>query len=508
MRGIGGDGLANRFSLFVLVVLALGGVFGVAWISRPAAGSASGGTTGGEARPQLTPLTSTIRSCPAPGTGRVAVFAAPGAQAGGRAELAAAPIAAISATPGAGAAGAGTAAAAPAPPLLTVSQPGRLWLSRNGFAVVKAPRRTRHAARAQPSAVIVNASGPMAQGLDAEQTSYPPSGSAATVTGVQCTQPGTDFWFLGPGPAKATAIDLHLVNPDSQPAAVDVEIFTDTGPLQGNADTGIEVPPGGSVVQPVSKLVAGSRVVALHVRTSIGRVGAAVQAGTVWWRAASPPASQVVVPGLPGAGGGRKLYLIDPGGSDAQVHVQAITPAGTYEPAGAGGIDVPAGSVVAVDLPSLNGIPAALQLQSAVPVTAAVAAGGGAFTAATGPLQQQGVIADNLSGGGYSTSVVLSAPAGAAQVRITVAGTAGSLGVGQAVAVAAGHSVSVKVAAPRGARDGFAIVISPVAGSGPVYAGRVLTARASGAMLLTPVVSEPSSVPLPPVSGSVAAAIP
>jgi hypothetical protein len=492
---------ANRFALFALVAAALGAVFGVAWISRPAAGSAPGSNA---IPAQTVPLTSAIRSCPAPGAGRVAVFAAPGQQAGGSAGLVAAPITAISATAGA-AAGLGTVAPAPTAPLLTLSQPGRLWLSRNGFAVVRTPHKARRAASAQPSAVIINASGTMAQGLDAEQTSYPLNGSAATVTGVQCSPPGTDFWFLGPGPAKAAAIDLHLVNPDSQPAGVDVEIFTDTGPLQGNADTGIEVPPNGSVVQPVSKLVPGSRVVAMHVRTSVGRVTAAVQAAGVWWRAASAPASQEVVPGLPGAGRGRRLYLIDPGGSDAQVHVQAITPAGAYEPAGAGGIDVPAGSVVALDLPSLDGIPAALRLRSAVPVTAAVAAGG-AFTAATGPLQQQGVIADNLSGGGYTTSVVLSAPDGAAQVRITPAGAAGPAGPGQVVSVPAGHSVSVNVAAPSGAHNGFAIVISPVAGSGPVYAGRVLTARARGAMLLTPVVSAPSTVLLPPISGSVAAA--
>jgi hypothetical protein len=356
--------------------------------------------------------------------------------------------------------------------------------------------------------VIIDATGPMAQGLDAEQTSYPLNGSAASVSGVQCSQPGTDFWFLGPGPAKAAAIDLHLVNPDSGPAAVDVEIFTDTGPLQGNADTGIEVPPGGSVVQSVSKFVPGSAVVALHVRTSVGRIVAAVRAAAVWWRAAAVPATQVVVPGLPGVGTGRRLYLLDPGGSDAQVRVQAITPAGTYEPAGAGGIDVPAGSVVALDLPSLNGIPAALRLRSVVPVTGAVVAAGHAFTAATGPVQQQGVIADNATGAGYTTSVVLSAPAGAAQVRISTAGATGSLGAGQLVSIAAGHSVNVKVAAPRGAASGFAIVISPVAGSGPVYAGRVLATQAGGVQLITPVVTAPSSVTLPPISRSVAAAVP
>ncbi len=500
MKGL----VASRFVLFGLVVLALAAVFGVAWVSRPTGGSARVGA----GRPQVAPVTSSIKSCPAPGSGRIAVFAAPGQSTGeGRAELVAAPSVGTRAAASAGT-GTGSAAAAPTAPLFAVSQPGRLWLSENGFAVGRTPRETQQAGKAQPEAVIIDATGPMAQGLDAEQTTYPLNGSASTVTSVQCTQPGTDFWFLGPGPGNAAAIDLHLVNPDSEPAAVDVEIFTDTGPLQGNADTGIEVPPGGSVVQPVSKLVPGDEVVALHVRTSVGRVVAAVQTAAGWWRAASAPATQVVIPGLPGAGTGRRLYLIDPGGSDAQVRVQAITPAGTYEPAGAGGIDVPAGSVVALDLSSLNGIPAALRMRSAIPVTAAVLAAGHAFTAATGPVQQQGVIADNPTDAGYTTSVVLSAPYGSAQVRITTAGSGGSLGAGQLVSIAAGRSASIKVAAPRSVPNGFAIVVSPIAGSGPVWAGRVLETRAGGVQLITPIVSAPSSVTLPPISGFVAAAIP
>ncbi len=328
MRGL----IASRFALFGLVSAALAALFCVAWISRPPTGSAHGAT----AAPRLAPVKSAVSSCPAPGSGRVAVFAAPGGQAGqGRAELVAAPSEGIAAAGSAGSSaeagagsGSGTSLSAPAAPLLTFSQPERLWLSGNGLAVGREPRGTHH--EAQPAAVIIEATGAMARGLEAEQTSYPPNGSAGTVSSVQCSQPGTDFWFLGPGPMRAAAIDVHLVNPDSAPAAVDVEIFTDTGPLQENKDTGIDVPPGGSVVQSVSTLVPGAQVVALHVRTSVGRVAAAVQTAGVWWRAATAPATQVVIPGLPGAGRGRRLYLVDPGGSDAQVHVQAVTPAGTY----------------------------------------------------------------------------------------------------------------------------------------------------------------------------------
>jgi Family of unknown function (DUF5719) len=495
--------LASRYALFAAVILAIAGLFGVAWISRPAAGHAAGAGS----RAHVAQVTSATRSCPEPGAGdRVAVFAAPGQGVPpGRAELLAAPATVVGAS---GTPATGVVPAIPAAPLATVAGPGRLWLSGPGFAVGRTPRAARRATRGQAGAVTVTATGAMAQGLDAEQTFYPPNGSAGVVSGVQCAQPGTDFWFVGPGQAKTGDIRVYLVNPDSEPAAADVEIFTDTGPLQGNADTGIAVPPGGSVVQSIGTLIKGSQVVALHVRTSVGRVAAAVQAAGAWWRCASPPSTEVVIPGLPGASTGRRLFLIDPGGNDAQVQVKAVTPAGSYEPAGAGGIEVPAGSAVALDLPSLNGIPAALLLKSAVPVTAALLVGQNAFTAATGPIAQQGVVADNTTSSGYTVSLVLSAPGTAAQVRITTADLGGPVGTGRLVAIQAGRSLQIQLAVPHIARSGFAVVVSPAAGSGPVYAGRVLATRSAAVQLITPVVSSPTWVRLPVTSGSGAAAIP
>jgi Family of unknown function (DUF5719) len=501
--------IGNRLALAGIVVAAFAALFGLAWVSRPAAGHVPPAAV----KVHMVSVTSAMRSCPSAARGRIAVFAASGQQAqgqqaqgvaahGGRASVIPVPATVTTAGSAAPAAKAGTPRAAP---LATLSQPARLWLSSPGGGAGGA---TGSAAARQTGAVTIEASGAMAQGLDAEQTSYPPNGSAGTIASVQCSQPGTDFWFAGPGQTRAGNMRVYLVNPDSQPAAADVEIFTDTGPLQGNADTGIEVPPGGSVVQAIGKLVKGSRVLALHVRTSTGRVAASVQADGNWWRPASPPATRLVIPGLPGAGTGRKLFLIDPGENDAQVHVKAVTPAGTYEPAGAGGIDVPAGSAVALDLPSLNGIPAALRLQSAVPVTAAMQVGGGAFTAAAGPIAQQGVMADNMTSPGYTVFLVLSAPVRAAQVRITTAGPAGPLGAGSLVQLRAGRSVEVHVKVPRSGRGGFAIVVSQTQGPGPVYASRIIEAGHGQVQLITPVISSPVSVQLPAVRGSVAAMLP
>jgi hypothetical protein len=99
---------------------------------------------------------------------------------------------------------------------------------------------------------------------------------------------------------------------------------------------------------------------------------------------------------------------------------------------------------------------------------------------------------------------VLSAPRGAARVTVAEVASAGSASrPTQDVTVAAGKSVVVTLRAIRGAPRGtpFAVVITPQAGSGPVYAGRVIAGNGAGAALqaMLPVASALTTVPLPPV---------
>ena len=164
-------------------------------------------------------------------------------------------------------------------PLRRLSQPGTLSLT--GVQAAPATRPGSHASSSQganksaaavarPGGVMVQAAGSMAGGLEAEQT----AGGVAT---ARCGGPGTDFWFAVPGQQPASTIELDLMNVDSQASTVDVDVFTDTGPLHTGADTGITVPAHGLVVQSLAGLVHGSRAIALHVRTSAGRVVAALR---------------------------------------------------------------------------------------------------------------------------------------------------------------------------------------------------------------------------------------
>ena len=117
---------------------------------------------------------------------------------------------------------------------------------------------------------------------------------------------------------------------------------------------------------------------------------------------------------------------------------------------------------------------------------------------------------------GLTVGLVLTAPAAAARASIAVIGVgAGSgpatVGGQQVTTVKAGHTLAVTVPRPPG-RQPFAVVITPLAGSGPIYAARVVTTGAGGlsapAASLLPVPSALTVITLSPARNSYSAVLP
>jgi len=504
---------ANKLALAVLVIAALGAQYGLAVLSHPVAVAASSEP----ASARVAPVTAAVRACPSPGSpgggGVALIAAAPAASGSGLAAGGAAVVTRLSAA----------GSTSPGSALITRTEPGALTRAK----IPEAPAASGRSPRGQQAAggkviagpsrggIVVRATGSMARALEVEQT-----GSGGLPTAL-CDGPGTDNWFVGDGQHAVASMQLYLMNTDGQPADAEVDIYTDTGPLLNSTDTGIAVPADGLLVQSLASLVHGSRVVALHVRTSVGRLVAALRESRVagepggWLPAAQPPARRLVIPGLPDSPGSRELYVAVPGAGNAEVKITAVTAKGSYHPTGGNGLELPGGSAVAVPLPSLSGVAAALQLTSNVPITAAVEVPGGpqgapgAYTAAAAPVEEQGVVADNLSGSGDASTLILSAPRTAARVQITEEGAAGGQQPGKAsqvprvVTIAAKHTAAVRIRTPAGLAAGspFAVVITPLAGSGPVYAGRVLTVGGTVKSIF-PVLSALTTVPLPQVRDS------
>jgi hypothetical protein len=350
----------------------------------------------------------------------------------------------------------------------------------------------------------------MARALEAELTED--SGLAS----VRCAEPGSDLWFLGPGQQNGgSQLQLDLMNVDSTAASVDVSVINDGGQVQAGTDNGVTVPPHQTVTESLSSVARGSSAVAIEVHTSIGRVAADVSAEsrglTSWLPGTAAPSTRLVIPGVPPSGSTAGLFLADPGNSTARVTVTAITPQGHIRPFGSQSVDLPGQSASFVALSPLGGTTAALQITSNVPVAAAVvvpgSSGPGVLTAATAPISEQAVVAGNVSGAGMTASVLLSAPGAAARVRLTeiapASRTSTSLTDSQVVSVKAGRTLAAPVKAPKGARHdaAFALVITPLPGSGPLYAARVET-QGNSVVSIIPAASALSTISLPPVRDS------
>jgi len=527
------------------VLVALAAIGGVAQLDHPAAPTPAASAT----VTRQVAVTSAARACPpAPGSGPAPVTLL-GGRAGGTGAPGQGSHIELTALPPAG------QALRPASPVLAQS-PGVVSL-------LTLPAGTVTGKKAGPVAQgwSVTGNGSMAQSMEAELAD---STGMAT---VRCGAPGSDLWFVGPGQQNgASKISLSLMNVDSLAASVDVTVITDAGQSQaGNNDTGITVLPHQTVTESLSSVAKGSSVVAIEVHTSIGRVVADVSEGSsasttadgtttgstttggttgtttdgttaggttaaselTWLPVTAAPSTRLVIPGVPPSGSAAGLFIADPGDSSAKVTVTAITPQQKLRPFGTQSVDLPGQSAAYVALSPLGGINAALEITSNVPVVAGVlvpgraadaatgaAATASTATAATAPISQQAVVAGNVSGSGLAASVVLSAPDAAARVRLTEIAPAshggGSVTASQVVPVKAGRTQVAPVTAPKGAKHGaaFAVVITPLAGSGPVYAARVETKEQSTVVSIIPAASALTTISLPPVRNSYSAVSP
>jgi hypothetical protein len=489
------------------VLVALGVIAGAAQLVHPAAP----GPDSAAAVTRQVAVTSAARACPPAlgnGSGPVALIAG----------AAGAPAAAGSATAGQGGQGGQVELTALPPAGVPLRATGPVRAQSLGvlsLLTVPAGSSTSKKGALVAEGWSVSASGTMAQAMEAEVA------QSSGLASVRCGEPGSDIWFVGPGQQNGAAqIQLDLMNIDSLAASVDVSVITDAGQAQAGNDTGITVPPHQTVTESLSSTGSGSSVVAIEVHTSIGRVAADVSEGSShggaasWLPSAAAPSTELVIPGVPQSGSAAGLFVAVPGTSSARVNVLAITPQGQYRPFGSQAIDLPGESASYVVLTPLGGTAAALKITSNVPVVAGVlvpASGAGAFTAATAPISEQAVVAGNTTGSGLAASVVLSAPAGPARVRLTEiaqASSGGTAGTGvtgsQVVSVRAGHTLVAPVKAPRGARRGsaFAVVITPLAGSGPLYAARVETQGQDTIVSILPATSALTTISLPPVRDS------
>lgn len=230
------------------------------------------------------------------------------------------------------------------------------------------------------ASVLVRADGTLAPGA-AGQTTLTAAGERTTgLAGQPCVEPAQEWWFVAGSGQVGRRATLVLANPSDGAAVVDVEIWTESGPLSAAGTSDLGIPAGGTRTVSVDAVALGSERVALRVVALVGRVGAALvlrevdgadPQGLTWVTDSRPASRQSYVPGLP-AFGERTLRLVNPGDEDAIVSLRVVAGTGAFTPVGLEAIDAPAGEVVDVDLGAAGEEAFTLEVSSTQPVVSAV----------------------------------------------------------------------------------------------------------------------------------------
>jgi hypothetical protein len=340
---------------------------------------------------------------------------------------------------------------------------------------------------ADASPVQIAASGPLTDSLSAVQFTRAPVGPVLQISAAACEGPTTDAWFAGFSSEIGARATLLLSNVDNVPAIVDVSIWG--GDAGGpNAKRGIKVDAQTQVEVALDQIEPGLTAGVAHVVATAGRVvpalrddaqNGSIPLGVDWLPRTAAAATTQTVPGILGGPGSRRLIVADPGDIDATFSLTVVTADGAFKPIEFDSLTVSAGSVMDVDLdPILQEAAAAIVVTSTEPVVVGgvsalpldpTGASDFAFTAAAPALSGPTVVAGGEVSADRHTQLVLSAPAGDAQVTVSVLPSLpASTPLLSPVTVSAGTTAVFDLGALT-SDPAPAVVVTPD-GGGPVYA--------------------------------------
>ncbi|MFC9484222.1 DUF5719 family protein [Streptomyces griseus] len=350
-------------------------------------------------------------------------------------------------------------------------------------------------------ALVGTATGRLAPGWAAQQTTEVTAGGGRGLLGVTCTAPDTDFWFPGASTAKSRQDYIHLTNPDDTGAVADIELYGPKGALKAEVGDGITVPARSSVAVLLSTLTTEAvDQLTAHVTTRSGRIGAVVMSaednvGSDWITASEDPSGTLVLPGIPADATSVQLVAFAPGEDDADVKVQLMGKNATFSPAGNATLHIKSSMTATVDLKDVTREePGSLRLSPvqkdrATPIVAAlrVVRGKGdqqevAYIPATGPVGARASVPDNRAKG---STLSLTAPGATAKVKVTAsAGSGGGEPSVETYTVKAGTTLAVTPTAPEGLKGAYALTVETTSG-GPVHASRTLARTEGGVQMFT-----------------------
>ena len=339
---------------------------------------------------------------------------------------------------------------------------------------------------------------------NAQLTFTADDGDLTGLAAANCQAPGNDVWLAGARTTVGVSTVLQLTNASATAASVDLDIYTGEGPVQSAGTRGLAVAPGQTRSVVLAGLAAGQDAVAVHVRSSGGPVAAVIQqnilrgltpGGVELIQPAASPAQRQVIPGLrlqPAQDSARlsrdryasaasAVQVTVPGTTPASVTVRAIGTDGRGQVV-AERSDVPAGrsALLPLDLPAGSWT---LEVTADVPVLAAAVFSRGTdpeapadFAVAPSAARLSGEQLALIPAAG-TASLVLTAPAGAAEVQLVALGADGAVAGERLLDLAADGTVTIAPSDVGG--DGTSALLISSAGD-EVYAAQVVTTGETG----------------------------
>lgn len=362
--------------------------------------------------------------------------------------------------------------------------------------------------------IALTATGSVAATLAGDQVTENPTGRDRALSGVRCEAPATDWWFAGADGRVGFADTLVLANPSPTHASVAISLWGSKGPLLTTGLESVRVAARSSVRLGIATNAPDVARIAVHVHATSGAVTAALfdqrttalnSDGADYMPATQPPSRALVVAGFAAGKGSRQVVVANPGGVDATVGLRVVTATGSFTPSKDNQVVVRARHTRVVNLDrAFAGTTGAVQLTSDQPVVAqGLSVSPDApqrpdlmWLAATAPISGSAAIATGREFDGGHTLLLLSAPQGAAQVRVSTPD-----GKSTTISVGAGRSVQADITRSIQAASGqWPFVVTPI-GTAPVYGVRVLQFIGAHGALITdePLVGLPTPIPLPPV---------
>lgn len=339
-------------------------------------------------------------------------------------------------------------------------------------------------------------------------------GDLAGLAAATCQRPANDLWLSGASTSVGRTAVLMVANSSKSPATLTLEMYGSTGPINAPGGKGLVVGPGAVRSVVLSGLAPDQELLSVHVKSAGGAVSAVIQqsvlrgltpGGVDYLAPVQAPASLATIAGVrvqaPAdaakissqnsySDAATMLAVTVPGVGDAVVEVKAFGASGQVALPNGGVFTAPAGKVSSLPLAGLPEGTYSLSISADASVTAAVrlvnsTKPGEAVDMAVAP--STGRLGDNhvlTVPQGVRSSLVFTAPEGAATVRLVPVSDKGVLGAAKTVDLKGGNTAVVDPGALLG--DGTAAVVVSVSGA-PTYGSQLLGKDGTAGIAVLPI---------------------